>query len=760
MRMNYLPALVEFSKIVLITLFFSLPAHAEAIVFQPPLVVDQTYINKNGNVITGNYQGTLSQAAITIKTPASVIIANSMLQGPGDMIQALNVPANITVKNTIGIGTNPNTPNVQKGMFLHVNSFANINMQNNNIVGLRIGFYCSSYAGNKTSSNTLVIDKNVFTNVDARPSLGPGLYATTGQYNGQAVHTCNMFGVPGIEIGWNQVMNTANQSSTGALIEVNESSGTSASPMLIHDNFISGAFPTFPGKDLYAFGGILINGEPSDTAATASSFINITNNIVVATANYGITIGAGHNITAANNRVVSSGFLPNGTTFYPMSNYGNAFGAVNSNLYKQASSVFFNNSVTNNVLGLIKNNGSNAPIRSDWSLPGQAGAVAGNTNYIPNDNADPTVYAESQEFANWHQALKLSKITIGTATAGYIPDLVPLTPMPPVNFSASGPYTLDHVSITNPSGDCINVAGGPLITITNSVIGPCGGRGIHVASATQAVIQNNYVHDIVSQGISVEVVNSQSVHGNTVENAGSGIYLANNNSNVTLANVDYNQLINIIGMTTQATSAIQFNQISGPNNSVRCNVLVEPTTLPSGFQGPCDSFSLYLSSGTAASPIQMVGNRLNGGGDFWNCGGMMLTDGDMGPGTSGPGYVLAQDNFLLNAGNYGIDVSTGHDITINDNYVYGDNYNFYNPANDTYGPGRIGINTFNVYSSSCSNITVTNNTVFFLSSINGSVLNYGLNTNACHPTFQSNNIGYSIGQPFQFPSIYTPRPSC
>ena len=32
---------------------------------------------------------------------------------------------------------------------------------------------------------------------------------------------------------------------------------------------------------------------------------------------------------------------------------------------------------------------------------------------------------------------------------------------------------------------------------------------------------------------------------------------------------------------------------------------------------------------------------------------MMLSDGDTGAGTSGPGYVNAHDNLLVNAGNYG-----------------------------------------------------------------------------------------------------------
>ncbi|MES2217983.1 MAG: right-handed parallel beta-helix repeat-containing protein [Pseudomonadota bacterium] len=759
---NVLKPVFRFSKFILLTSFISSSAYAHAPVFQGPLVVNAAYVQANGSVISGNYQGTATQPAITITVSTPVTITNSLLQGPGDLIQATAVPANITVNNTTGTGTNPNVRGTAKGIFLHVNAFTNINMQNNIINGMRIGFYNSSYAGNRTASNTLIISKNIFNNVDARPSDGNNGYSTTGQYNGQAIHTGNITGLPGVDIGWNEIVNTAGQSSSGALIEFNETSGTSASPIQVHDNYISGALPTMPGKDLYAYGGILVNGGTNDTATTASAYINIVRNYVNATANFGIAIEAGNNNTVANNRVVSSGYLPDGKTFYPMSTYGNAAGAVNINLYNQTGTVFFNNSVTNNVLGLIKNNGSNQPVRNDWNLPGQGGAVSGNTSYLPNGSADPTNAEQAQEFTTWQTAASASSVIVGTvASVGYVSDGGALTATAPVNTGTSGNYVLDHVRITNPSGDCVNVAGGASITITNSVIGPCGGRGIHVASTAKAVIKNNSIHDVVSQGISSEFATSQSIQYNTITNSGFGIYLANNNANVTAATVQFNMITNVTGINGQNTSVIQFNQISGPNNSISCNYYVQPSPPPTPLQGPCDSFSLFLSSGTAASPLKMVGNRLTGSGDFWNCGGMMLTDGDTGPGTSGPGYVFAHDNLLVNAGNYGIDVSTGHDITIDGNYVYGDNNNFFNPSNNTFGPGRIGINTFNVYASSCTNITVTNNTVYFLSSLTGNdtTADYGLAAQ-CVPTNQSNNIGYTVGQSFTFPSITTPRPSC
>jgi hypothetical protein len=386
---------------------------AYGITYQRPIIVDKAYIKKHGNVITGNYAGTATQAAITIIVSDNVTITNSNLTGPYDLIQAMIKPANITVTNTTGIGTNPGPRGAVKGIFLHVNTFKNINMQNNIIQGMRLGFFCDGYAGNNTIDESLTINKNIFANIDARPSDGKGAYETTGQYNGQAIHLGNITHVPGMEIAWNEVMNTPFQSSTGALIELNETSGTAGSPLLIHDNYIEGAFPSYPGKDLYGFGGILVNGRPSDTAGIVSSHVHIRKNYVVATANYGISIAAGHDITVNENRVVSSGYLPNGA-FYPMSAaYGDAFGAVNSNLYNQAATVFFNNIIENNVLGLIRNDGSNNPVRSDWSLPGQNNNSAGNVNYQPFNSSAPTLADEAQEFINWQQGAMSNNIVVG-----------------------------------------------------------------------------------------------------------------------------------------------------------------------------------------------------------------------------------------------------------------------------------------------------------------------------------------------------------
>jgi hypothetical protein len=379
-----------------LALFTITPAFAEN------LVIDDAYIQTNGNLITGDYDGTPTIPAILVTTTAPVIILNSNIETSGDFIvgQGGN---DITVINCTAVADNPNVRGMQKGIFLRVTKPVNIAMRNNVIQGVRIGLYLNGYSGNHTHNQTIRVIGNNFLNIDGRPSDGKNGYSTSGQYNGQAIHVGNAYSVPDMEYAWNQVVNQPNQSATGAIIEFSESGGTSASPTLVHDNFIQGAYPASPGTDLYGFGGLLIDGSNSDTAITTSAFINVYQNQIVSTANYGLAITAGHDISFNNNRVVSSGYTQIGV-FYPMSSYyGAAYGAYNINLLNLPSTVFFNNTISNSTIGLIRNSGSSAPngkgtpVRADWSLPGQGGSVDGNIDLSPDTASSPTMTDEDNE---------------------------------------------------------------------------------------------------------------------------------------------------------------------------------------------------------------------------------------------------------------------------------------------------------------------------------------------------------------------------
>lgn len=395
-------------KLTMIFCCSVLPLSAYAITFQGPLVVNDTYVKTHGNVISGNYQGTLTQPAISVSSKTAVTIINSTVQGPGDLIYTLG--GNVQVVNTTGTSTNPNVLNQQKGMFVHAEKPVNIYVANCTATGPSYGVYVNGYAGNFTHTQTIQVYNNVFNNIDGRPSDGKGGYATSGQWSTHAVHFDNVQAVPNMEIAWNEVINVPRQSQSNVLVSVLNTSGTSTSHLIVHDNYLQGAYPANPGKDSYSGGGIITDGGSTDTVETATSFVDIYNNQVVSTANYGIDIAAGHDINVYNNRVISSGFLADGS-FIPMT-YSN--GMNNWNEYNQPATVFYNNIMqNNNPVGLIAStSGTNTPRRSDWWLPGQT-TSGNNVSYTPNDTAHPTIAAEANELVLWGEKLKKNKIQIG-----------------------------------------------------------------------------------------------------------------------------------------------------------------------------------------------------------------------------------------------------------------------------------------------------------------------------------------------------------
>jgi hypothetical protein len=402
-------SVVAQSKTITALLVFFIPFTAHAINFQGPLVVNDAYIKKHGNVIVGNFQGTLSAPAILVNTSNPVLITDSILQGPGDMIYGQGV--NVSVTNTTGTATNTNIYGQQKGMFLHVEGAINVNAQNNTMTGFTFGIYINSYQGNGTNAQTIKILNNIVNNMDGRPSNGNGGYITSGQWNAHAFQLNQVRNVPYMEIAWNQIINQPNQGMCSDLINIYVSGGQSGNPLLIHDNYLQGAFPANPGPDNYTGGGIITDGGTSNTATNTTSFVNIYNNQMVATANYGLSIAAGHDNQIYNNRVVSSGYTASGA-FYPTT-FGN--GINNYNNYNQPATTFYNNYASNNYSGLIRKNSTGGPMRADWYLPGQASGTGANVAFTPNNTSAPTLADEAAEYQLWLKKIAKQSKKLGSS---------------------------------------------------------------------------------------------------------------------------------------------------------------------------------------------------------------------------------------------------------------------------------------------------------------------------------------------------------
>ena len=164
-----------------------------------------------------------------------------------------------------------------------------------------------------------------------------------------------------------------------------------------------------------------------------------------------------------------------------------------------------------------------------------------------------------------------------------------------------------------------------------------------------------------------------------------------NAGNSTGIKFEHNQVRNVLGPMPRG-QMIQFDAVTGGGNSISYNIGENIA----GQSFPEDEISLFKSNGLPNDPILIVGNWIRGGGPSNSGGGIMTGD-------AGGSYVIVKDNILVNPGQYGIAISSGTNITVQNNKVFSQQLPFSN----------VGIYAFNQYPSSCSTNTVTGNSINF-----------------------------------------------
>ena len=384
-----------------------------AIVYSGPIVIT------SGGTYSGNWQSTSpGTAAVTIKTTSPVTITNSNIQSQGDLITTGVSGVNLTVTNTNGYGLNPGVAGRSPGRFVYAYGFSNIVIQNN---------YFQSGWGiwllNHSGSGTVMITNNSFLNIDGRISNGAGGWMTgnvqgTDYAYAHAVQISNCYGLIGATIAWNQIINQPGNSRVEDNIDIYETSGTSSSPILIHDNYVDGAYNIDPTNALggnWNYYGSGINAGEGDTniLSQAPAYVQAYNNIIVSTSGIGMIISSGNNISLTNNIIIFSGKLPNGNTIYESPNNGN-LGVSIWNEYGQSSSVFFNNSGSGNTIGYVYPPGPGG--RNDSWTP-DATSWTNNTYY----SGTVTLATEAAQLVAWQNKIAANNVTIGPATSTSVP---------------------------------------------------------------------------------------------------------------------------------------------------------------------------------------------------------------------------------------------------------------------------------------------------------------------------------------------------
>ncbi|WEK36373.1 MAG: T9SS type A sorting domain-containing protein [Candidatus Pseudobacter hemicellulosilyticus] len=212
------------------------------------------------------------------------------------------------------------------------------------------------------------------------------------------------------------------------------------------------------------------------------------------------------------------------------------------------------------------------------------------------------------------------------------------------DFTISGNRIFNESSL-NHSGNCITLMNCNNVRIENCVIGPSAGEGIRLINCTNVIITNCYFMDNRT-GILVE--------------GGTGIKILNN------------QFLNIHGPFPRG-QCVQFLEVNGAGNEISDNVSEQ---VP-GKSSPEDLINLYKSHGTPLSHILVNGNKFRGGGPSQSGGGILAGD-------VGGDFQRLQNNILVDPGQYGIAIASGHYNYIMNNKVYGRQQSFTNTAYYAY----------------------------------------------------------------------------
>jgi hypothetical protein len=370
-----------------------------------PLTITQ------GGTYSGNWKSTNPQTpAVTIATTQPVLIQNSYITGPADLISDPVYGNNVTVKNVIGIGVNSNVKGQPNGIFVDAQNPILLDVENCYFENVEFGVWVRGYGGNYNGTQTVTILNNRGRNIIGTESDGNGgsLPGETNWSWAHAIQLSTMPSVPGITIAWNEIINYPYQSLVNENVSLYDAGGTSSSPAQTHDNYIQGAYAYNPVTDGYNGGGITTDGSGSDTVETAAAFNNIYNNQVVGTVNMGIEIGSGHDNAAYNNRVVSSGLLPDGTQI-PSQNVGLSLYDVYGNIQNGS---MYNNNMYNNTSGWMcwASRCAWDGYRNDAYFPENNGDYAAN----PSITANPiTLQMEAAEYSTWQTKLSTNGVVVG-----------------------------------------------------------------------------------------------------------------------------------------------------------------------------------------------------------------------------------------------------------------------------------------------------------------------------------------------------------
>lgn len=355
---------------------------------------DGPTVIRSGGTYTGNWESTdPSVPAVRIATTEPVIIDGARIRSRGHLIASSTSGIDLTVRNTVGVGVDPGRSGQTAGRFAFLLGARRVTIANNDLIGTS-GIVFGGYGGNGTTRDTFKVVRNRARNIEGRVSDGSRYSSNDSSAElTQFVQFSEVHDVPGIEVAWNDVLNEPGASRAEDVISVYLSSGTPDSPIRIHDNFVEGAYPANPASDRYSGGGIMLGDGRA--APQGVRHVVAARNHVVNTTNHGMAISAGEHVTVKDNRVLSTGRLPDGS----------AIAAQNVGIYVwnyHGQPAFGDTEVSGNVVGWERGKGG------DYWLP-DVTRESGNTTF----RGTVTDAVIDDEYAGWRRRAADTDVAIG-----------------------------------------------------------------------------------------------------------------------------------------------------------------------------------------------------------------------------------------------------------------------------------------------------------------------------------------------------------
>ncbi len=368
--------------------------------YSGPLVITK------GGTYSGNWESQDPRVPVVrVQTSDPVIIENSNLRGKGDLISGFS--NRLTVRNVNGYGLNPNVYGQTVGKFIVVEDFISVRVENSYAENT-IGAYFRNYKGNPDGGDTVKMFGNKFKNINGLLSDGNNGYVMDrSEGTAHMIQFNDVKRIPNVDIAWNEVINEPGKSQVEENINMYLSSGTPSSPILIHDNYIQGAYNSQPAaQSSYAGGGILV-GDGLVYNPLDNGYTNVYNNQIVSTTNQGLALAGGTENHMYNNRVISSGLLSDGRRIL-----GQNVGVYLWDSANAASvSTFRNNSVDGNYVAWTVVDSSGNTKSNPWWFP--SCSIGGSYCNNNTNGGKATLDTEKQEYQAWLNKLSSNGIALG-----------------------------------------------------------------------------------------------------------------------------------------------------------------------------------------------------------------------------------------------------------------------------------------------------------------------------------------------------------